>query len=211
MKDLKENKKKKKNSKYIGFAIQSVIDFFPDSKIIVINNNSIDESLEIVSLFKNRIDIKILNVNNYTPGLSLNKAINQVETEYLLILSAHAQITKMNFENVKKELKDNVAVFGNQTPIYKGKKINKRYIWSHFGKNNVKNLFSEIENRYFLHNAFCFYTTRFISNNPFDESLPGKEDRYWAIDIVKGFSFIYLASLKLITFTLKMEQLGRIG
>ena len=42
-----------------------------------------------------------MNVNNYTPGLSLNKAINQVETEYLLILSAHAQITKMNFRMLK--------------------------------------------------------------------------------------------------------------
>ena len=197
MKDLTVIIRNRNESEYIGYAIQSVIDFFPNSKIILIDNNSTDDSLKIVSLFQNRISIEVLNVSNYTPGLSLNNAIKKVKTEYILILSAHAQITKMNFDNVKELLKENVAVFGNQTPIYKGKKITKRYIWSHFGTKNIKNMFSEIEKRYFLHNAFCFYSTDFISNTPFDETLPGKEDRYWAIDIVKkGYSFIYDSSIE---------------
>lgn len=197
MNDLTVIIRNRNESEYIGFAIQSVIDFFPNSKIIVIDNNSNDDSLKTVSLFQNRISIEVLNVNNYTPGLSLNNAIKKVNTEYVLLLSAHAQITKMNFDSVKELLKENVAVFGNQTPIYKGKKITKRYIWSHFGTKNIKNMFSEIEKRYFLHNAFCFYSTDFISNTPFDETLPGKEDRYWAIDIVKkGYSFIYDSSIE---------------
>ncbi len=197
MKDLTVIIRNRNESEYIGYAIQSVIDFFPNSKLIVIDNSSTDDSLKIVSLFQNRISIEVLNVTNYTPGLSLNNAIKKVKTEYILILSAHAQITKMNYDNVKELLKENVAVFGNQTPIYKGKKITKRYIWSHFGTKNINNMFSEIEKRYFLHNAFCFYNTDFISNTPFDETLPGKEDRYWAIDIVKkGYSFIYDSSIE---------------
>jgi len=204
MNDLTVIIRNRNESEYIGFAIQSVIDFFPNSKIIVIDNNSNDDSLKTVSLFQNRISIEVLNVNNYTPGLSLNNAIKKVDTEYVLILSAHAQITKMNFDSVKELLKENVAVFGNQTPIYKGKKITKRYIWSHFGTKNIKNMFSEIEKRYFLHNAFCFYSTDFISNTPFDETLPGKEDRYWAIDIVKkGYSFIYDSSIEVNHFYTK--------
>ena len=32
----------------------------------------------------------------------------------------------------------------------------------------------------------------FMINNPFDEKLHGKEDRYWAIDIVKkGYNYFY--------------------
>lgn len=197
MEDLTIIIRNRNESQYIGFAIQSVIDFFPNSKIIVIDNDSKDDSLNVVSLFQNIIPIEVLNINKYSPGLCLNYAIKNVKTKYLLILSAHAQITKMNFDYVKTLLEENVAVFGNQVPIYKGKKITKRYIWSHFIDKNVKNMHSGIENRYFLHNAFCFYPTKFVKNFPFDEKLPGKEDRYWAIDIVKkGYSFMYCSLIE---------------
>ena len=77
MNDLTVIIRNRNESEYIGFAIQSVIDFFPNSKIIVIDNNSNDDSLKTVSLFQNRISIEVLNVNNYTPGLSLNNAIKK--------------------------------------------------------------------------------------------------------------------------------------
>jgi hypothetical protein len=98
-------------------------------------------------------------------------------------LSAHAQITNVDFDQVNEDLEHNVAVFGQQNPIYKGKKITKRYIWSHFHNEREQNMFSGIENRYFLHNAFCFYRKETLIKHPFDEALSGKEDRYWAIDM----------------------------
>ena len=42
----------KNEEKYIGYAIQSVIDNFDKPEIIVVDNNSTDESLGIVKLFK---------------------------------------------------------------------------------------------------------------------------------------------------------------
>ena len=191
-------------NEYIGFAIQSCLDHLNKPEIIIVDNNSTDDSLQTVNLFKDRTKIKVLPINDYTPGKSINLGVKHATNKRILVLSAHAQITKMNFDSVKELLKENVAVFGNQTPIYKGKKITKRYIWSHFGTKNIKNMFSEIEKRYFLHNAFCFYSTDFISNTPFDETLPGKEDRYWAIDIVKkGYSFIYDSSIEVNHFYTK--------
>ena len=57
---------------------------------------------------------------------------------------------------------------------------------------SIENLYSDIEDRYFLHNAFCFYKRDFLLENPFDENLSGKEDRYWAIDMVaKGKTYLY--------------------
>ena len=53
---------------YIGFTIQSVIDHFSNPEIIVLDNNSSDNSLEVVGLFKNSADIKTINVTKYTPG-----------------------------------------------------------------------------------------------------------------------------------------------
>jgi glycosyltransferase involved in cell wall biosynthesis len=182
---------------YIGFAIQSIIDKLPDAEIIVIDNNSIDESLDIVKLFNNRINIQIVNITDYTPGKSLNTAISLCKHEIVLVLSAHAQIVNLDLELVQYKLKMHAAVFGKQTPIYRGKRINKRYIWSHFVDSEVVNMYSQIETRPFLHNAFCFYNKQDLIELPFDEALPGKEDRYWAIAAIKQHkTYLYLPDIE---------------
>jgi glycosyltransferase involved in cell wall biosynthesis len=180
---------------YIGFAIQSVLDHFKEPEIIVIDNNSTDSSLEVVSMFrpilKDRLIIK--SIDNYSPGAALNEGVRNALNDKILVLSAHAQITTLNIEMLNRWFFRNyVAIFGQQTPIYRGKKITKRYIWSHFNSDITDNMYSKIEDRYFLHNAFCFYDKQFLLDNPFDEMLQGKEDRYWAADIVKkGYKYLY--------------------
>ena len=179
-------------NEYIGFAIQSCLDFFDKPEIIIVDNNSTDDSLHTVNLFKDRTTIKIIPINDYTPGKSINLGVKHATKDIILVLSAHSQITKVDLLNVKADLKKNVAVFGQQIPIYKGKKITPRYIWSHFKENRIKNMYSKIENRQFLHNAFCFYNKDFLLKYPMPEEYPTKEDRYWAIDIVnKGYNYCY--------------------
>jgi rhamnosyltransferase len=186
-------------SEYIGFAIQSCLDYFNKPEIIIVDNNSTDDSLEIVNLFKDRTTIKVITINDYTPGKSINMGVDNSSNDYILVLSAHSQITSLDFEKVKTHLKNNnVAVFGNQNPIYKGKKISKRYIWSHFTQTETLDMYSNIEHRYFLHNAFCFYEKSVLLNNPMPEHCPGKEDRYWAIDMInKHHHYIYDASISI--------------
>jgi len=183
----------KNEAEYIGFAIQSVIDFISDAEILILDNNSTDESCDIIKLFNNRCNIQTIQINDYTPGKSLNKGTSISSYETILILSAHAQIVRLNLEDILYNLNTHSAVFGKQTPIYKGKKITKRYIWSHFKDDTTVNMFSEIEQRPFLHNAFCFYNKKVLQKYPFDEHLPGKEDRYWASSILKsGQTYLYL-------------------
>ena len=180
---------------YIGFAIQSVIDHIKNPQVVVVDNNSTDNSLEVVSMFrpilKNKL--KIVNIDDYSPGAALNKSVQYCTNDTILILSAHSQITTLNTEMLNQWFREgHIAIFGNQTPIYRGKKITKRYIWSHFSNDITENLYSKIEDRYFLHNAFCFYKKQTLLDNPFDEALQGKEDRYWAIDMVdKGHKYLY--------------------
>ena len=183
-------------SEYIGFAIQSCLDYFDKPEIIIVDNNSIDDSLEIVNLFKDRTKIKVISIDDYTPGRSINMGIKKASNDYILVLSAHAQITNIDYKQIKSDLDTYVAVFGKQTPIYKGKKISKRYIWSHFKNESEENMYSTIENRYFLHNAFCFYKRKFLLKHPMPEQYPGKEDRYWAKDIIdKGYDYLYNVNL----------------
>lgn len=184
-------------AQYIGFALQSCIDHFNKPEIIIIDNNSTDDSLEIVNLFIDRTDIKVLNINEYTPGKSINLGVRNAMRDTILILSAHSQITNVNLNNVEKLLLNYKAVMGQQNPIYRGKKISKRYIWSHFGDDPIINMYSDIENRHFLHNAFCFYKKKDLIEYPMPENFPGKEDRFWAADIVKlGYSYIYDPTLQ---------------
>ena len=180
-------------SEYIGFAIQSCLDNFNKPEILIIDNNSNDDSLHIVNLFKDRTSIKIHNINDYTPGKSINLGVKKASNNTILVLSAHSQLIETNINSIESYLENGyVAVMGQQTPIYKGKKISKRYIWSHFTDSIQTNLYSEIENRYFLHNAFCFYNKEFLLENPMPEQYAGKEDRYWAIDMIeKGYNYLY--------------------
>lgn len=179
-------------AQYIGFAIQSCLDFFNKPEIIVMDNLSKDDSLEVVNLFSDRTNINIESISDYTPGRSINNAAKLCSNDTILILSAHCQITKMNLGRVREELREYKAVFGRQTPIYRGKKIGRRYIWSHFTESRTVNMFSAIENRLFFHNAFSFFNREFLLNNPMPEDVPGKEDRFWAKDIVKrGMTYLY--------------------
>lgn len=184
-------------NEYIGFALQSICDHIPDAEVIVIDNNSSDDSLDVVTLFNTRLDISVVSIDNYTPGRSLNKAVEMCINDTILVMSAHSQITKMDLGYVQQQLKTHCAVFGNQTPIYRGKRINKRYIWSHFVDSEVVNMQSTIEDRPFLHNAFCFYNRRDLIETPFDDELSTKEDRYWAIDILsKRKSYLYTPQIE---------------
>lgn len=194
--------------RWIGHSIQSVLDNLYKPEIIILNNNSSDSSINIINSFiedkslnnntsPNYTNIKILNIDDYSPGKSLNKGFEVASSENILVLSAHCVLINFNMEKHIKDLENYVAIFGNQIPIWEGKKITKRYIWSHFKNQQEINMYSELEKRYFLHNALCLYRKNFILENRFDENLHTKEDRYWANNIVKnGHKFLYDPILK---------------
>ena len=48
-----------------------------------------------------------------------------------------------------------------------------------------------------LHNALAFYNKKILQKYPFNESLTGKEDRYWAKTIIKNRkNFLYDPSME---------------
>ena len=130
--------------RYIGYAIQSAYDFLGyDVEIVVVDNESTDNSIRIVNKFE-YLNIKKVTIpkNNYSPGRSLNMGIKQCSHEYILVLSAHCQITKLDFNSIKNQLDMGaVAVWGKQIPIWHGKKINRRYMWSNFKDKPMTNYF----------------------------------------------------------------------
>ena len=193
--------------RWIGHTIQSVIDSFDKPEIVVVNNNSTDESMSIVNMFKkdkllmddggSYTDINIHNINGYSPGKSLNYGVTKCSNDYILVLSAHCVLFRQNLDRIKKQLENYCVVGGKQIPIYRGKKITPRYVWSNFKSTDEINLFSESENRYFLHNAFAYYKKDILLANPFDENLTSKEERYWVNDMIgRGAESYYSADSK---------------
>ncbi len=196
----------KNEERWIGHCIQSIIDHLNTPEILIVDNNSNDDTIHIIKHFikdtklspnKNYTDIKILNINDYSPGKSLNLGVKKAKNDNILIMSAHCILKKISTKKIINDLKKYRAIFGNQIPIWKGKKISKRYIWSHFVNKKIKNMYSELEKRYFLHNAICAYKKNFLKKNLFNEKLISKEDRYWANDIMKKKeNFLYDPSLE---------------
>ncbi len=192
----------KNEERWIGHSIQSVIETIQNPEIIIIDNNSEDETLNIVKHFakdptleesnpNKYANIKILKIDDYTPGKSLNLGIKSSDNSYCMALSAHCIIKNFNI-NLLDKLSSYKAIFGKQIPIWNGKKITKRYIWSHFGDIEVINMFSNSEKRYFFHNAASIFRKETLIEKPFNENLLGKEDRYWASNnINNNFKILY--------------------
>lgn len=197
---LKENLsvviRTKNEARWIGHAIQSILNLIHKPEIIIVDNNSDDETLKIIRYFsqdpvlknnenKNYTNIKIFQIKNYTPGRALNLGVKKAKNKNILIMSAHCELKKINLKKHIKELKKYSCIFGNQIPLFYGKKITKRYIWSHFTNKPKDNLFSSLENRYFIHNAIALYEKKILTKYKFNENLASKEDRYWANEIIK--------------------------
>ena len=187
--------------RYIGYAIQSIHDFLGyDVEIIIVDNESTDNSIRVVNTFE-YLDIKNVNIvkNEYSPGRALNMGIEKCKNEYILVLSSHCQITKLDFKEVKNQLDSGkAAVWGKQIPIWDGKRITRRYMWSNFKDESSVNYFCKHESRYFLHNAFSFYKKETLIKYPFDVHWPSKEDRYWANDIInnKKLDIVYNSDIE---------------
>ena len=68
----------KNEAEYIGFALQSCIEFFENPEIIVINNNSTDDSMDVVQNFNNRTKIITKNIDEYRPGIVDDRFIEEL-------------------------------------------------------------------------------------------------------------------------------------
>lgn len=182
----------KNEERWIGHCIQSIIDNSRnyEYEIKLIDNESSDNTLSIVKMFKNDCRISVLTIKKteYTPGKALNMCLEKCSThsKFACIISAHCVVKDIDFKNLYNHFKDDkcCGVIGRQIPVHKGKKIKSKYVWENFKDNDenlvIKNLKENIaEGNLFFHNAFSFINLKVWKEYKFDENLTGKEDREW--------------------------------
>lgn len=152
---------------------------FKNYEIIVVDNNSDDETIKIAK--KN--NCKIIKITKFIPGKAINKGINLAKGKYIVILSAHCIPFDENWlqELVKEIQKKNFAgVYGRQVPLSSSSNKSKRDLYITFGLDRKIQTLDP-----FFHNANSIIKKNVWKKIPFDNFVTNIEDRIWASKVLK--------------------------
>ena len=152
-----------------------------DFEVVIVDNNSTDNTLHIAKKFP----VRILTIDAYKPGASINVAIRNSKSKYISCLSAHCIPKDRNWlsalvSNLDKE--PTVAgVYGRQLPFAYSSDLDKRDLLITFG------LDARIQKKdYFFHNANSLFRRDAWDKIPFDETATNIEDRIWGKQIIES-------------------------
>ena len=142
--------------KYIEKCINSVINqTYKNIEIIVINDNSKDNTLKILNKYKYKNKIKIINNKiNRGVGYSRNIGIKKATGDYILFIDSDDFLnTKNDIYNMVKEIKDNDILFFRFNYYYENK-IKESKIITKEGKNTKEIFYNMIKNDTFNINSW---------------------------------------------------------
>ena len=159
-------------------------------EIIIVDNNSDDNTIEIVKRHPIFKKIKILNIFKYIPGQSLNIGIKSSRGEIIVCISAHCIPSNDNWLNdlikpldLKKRI---VATYGRQVPMPYSNPEDVRDMILVFSKDERLQ-----KNDYFFHNAHSAFYKKIWAQFPFNENLTNIEDRDFGKNIIDSNYLIY--------------------
>ncbi len=147
-------------------------------EIIVVDNNSTDNSLEIAKAY----NCKVAAIEKFSYGRAINRGIALAKNNYVLLLSAHAvPIGKYFFRSALDLINSKEKVAGIRY-------INSFQNYSRALANDfiVK---SPLENG--LMAACCIVNKEIWQDHKFDEELPFSEDKEWSKRVMDHGFYIY--------------------
>lgn len=160
---------------------------YQDFEIILVDNASTDHTVNVAKRFAIE---KIINIDDFKPGLAINQGIHASSGKYIVCLSAHCVPVDINWlANLVRNLNSDeiAAAYGRQIPVSFTDDVDKRDLLITFGQDRrvqVKD--------YFFHNANSIFRRDVWDSCPFDEKVTNIEDRVWAKEILaKGYKIIY--------------------
>jgi hypothetical protein len=165
---------------------------YPVEEIILVDNQSTDATVSIASEFPK---VKVLTVEEYSPGKSLNIGAKESIGQVLVFLSAHCvpcDDTWLNELILGFDGHSNinvVGVYGRQLPLPYSHPQDKRDLLSVFGEEDKLQAKES-----FFHNANSAVLRGTWEIAPFDEVTPHIEDRIWAKSLISQGKNIYYAS-----------------
>lgn len=160
-----------------------------DFEVILVDNLSSDKTVEKAKHVHPKL--KLVEIDDYLPGLALNRGIRASSGEFFVCLSAHCiPVDEYWLENLRTnfdEYDDIAGVYGRQVPIKSSDPIDKRDLLRAFGPE--KRIQTQDT---FFHNANSMIRRDVWDKEPFDEEVTNIEDQIWANKVLdKGYRLIY--------------------
>ena len=182
----------KNEAKWIGRCLAALrAQKLGNLDIILIDNESSDDTVEIARSYNVRIDT--ISQSDFTFGRALNQGIDLARNEIVALLSAHcipgnelwADYLYAHLEG--KTASRNCGVYGRQEPLPETTEVDRRDLWTTFRKER----FIQTKD-YFFHNANSAIRKSIWKSVPFDEELNGVEDCDWGRKMINsGHSIVY--------------------
>jgi len=178
----------KNEDDWIGHCLESVFaQTHENFEVIIVDNASTDNTLSIVEQYPIK---KVVHIEKYLPGLSINEGIRESTGEIISILSAHCIPKDSNWlSNLVRNFDSSkiAGVYGRQLPLSYSSAYDVRDLLITFG------LDKRIQKKdYFFHNANSAILRKVWEQIPFDEKATNIEDRIWAKQVTKkGMHLIY--------------------
>jgi rhamnosyltransferase len=159
-----------------------------DVEIVLVDNHSSD--LTVQRAEQTWPGIKVVQVENYRPGLAINEGIRASQGEYIAILSAHClPVDDKWLETLVANCQDQTVagVYGRQIPTSYSSAFDKRDLMVTFG------LDKRVQKKdIFFHNANSLIRRELWEKYPFDEEVGNIEDRVWAKQVIDaGYVLVY--------------------
>lgn len=180
----------KNEERWISRCLDSIEkQVYKNYEIILVDNKSEDKTVERAKKYK-KIK-KIIFINRYLPGKSLNAGIRKSSGEYIVCISSHCipvdKYWLTNLVNAIEEDKKYAGVYGRQEPMSFSSPSDKRDLMIAFG------LDRKIQKKdSFFHNANSIIRKNIWKKYPFSGKTTNIEDRLWAQKILKkGFKILY--------------------
>ena len=155
-------------------AIARQVDIEPD--VVVVDNASTDRTVEIAKRYPCRV-VSITD-QDFSHGRALNLGIGETTADLVAIVSGHCIPANERWllRLAANFSRPSIAgVFGRQEPLPDSTAFDKRDLWTTFGGDRRTQRRDQ-----FFHNANSMLRRSVWARVPFDEDLPGVEDRDWA-------------------------------
>lgn len=200
--------------KYLERCINSILNqTYSNIEILLINDGSQDQSLEICSRYKNHSNIRIINKKNGGVSSARNTGLKEASGDYITFLDADDYIANNTFEIIEYILINNnidVLKYGYYKTF---NKIKTKYKFN-VTVNEViedKNFKEKILPYLFNTNDFGNVWNLVIKSNiakqiKFDENKKYAEDRKYSFDILMNSKNIYVLDLPLYYYVININS-----
>lgn len=174
--------------RWISHCLRAVSEqSYMDYEIILVDNRSSDDTVRQAQ----RFGVKLVTIDRYLPGESMNTGVRASRGKYLVFLSAHCIPTgpgwlKALIAGFDED--DKIAgIYGRQQPMAFSSPQDKRDLTISFG------LDRRVQRKDpFFHNANSAVRRDLWEKFPFDERVTNIEDRLWAETVLaQGYTILY--------------------